>query len=61
MNDAWFDEPLAVKLRLPDGWSGSVGATQDGAAIPARVVQLEGQAYALVDAVPDRGLVVVEF
>lgn len=61
MNDVWFNEPLTVKLRLPDGWSGSVAATQDGAAIPARVVQHGGQAYALVDAVPDQGLVVVGF
>ena len=61
LNDVWFNEPLTVKLRLPDGWNGSVGATQDGAAIAARVVQHAGQAYALVDAVPDQGLVVVGF
>ncbi|MEZ5537797.1 MAG: polysaccharide deacetylase family protein [Thiolinea sp.] len=61
MNDSWFDQPLTVKLRLPDGWSGTLNATQGGVGIPVRPVLHNSQAYALIDAVPDRGLVIVSF
>lgn len=61
MNDDWFDQPLTVKVRLPDGWSGSVSATQAGAGLTSDTVQHNGSTYALVDVVPDRGLVVVNF
>ena len=62
MNDSWFDQPLTVKVRLPDGWSGSaVNATQSGAAIASSVLNHGGKAYALIDAVPDRGVVMVRF
>ena len=62
MNDQWFNEPLTVKVRLPDGWSGlSVNATQSGAALPAQAIQHDGAYYALVDVVPDRGVVDLSF
>ena len=62
MNDDWFDEPLTVKIRLPDSWDESfVTATQAGVATAASSIEHEGTHYALIDAVPDKGTVVVEF
>jgi len=62
MNDQWFDQPLTIKLRLPEGWNnGTVRVQQAGRTATGQVVQHNGQAYALVDAVPDRGAVVVSF
>ncbi|MGB1010597.1 MAG: polysaccharide deacetylase family protein [Thiolinea sp.] len=61
MNDDWFDEPLTVKVRLPDGWAGSVNATQAGSGLTSSIVQHNGASYAMVDVVPDRGLVVLTF
>lgn len=54
MNDAVFDYPLTVKVRLPDHWSTAV-ATQNGNSAPVQLVEYNGATYALVDAVPDRG------
>jgi len=59
MDDALFDEPLTVKVRLPDGWR-AVRATQAGRPVAASVVAHDGASFALVGAVPDRGSVVVE-
>ena len=59
MDDTLFDEPLTIKVRLPDGWRG-VRATQGGKSAAAVFVEHEGVPYALVDAVPDRGEIVVE-
>lgn len=61
MNDDWFDQPLTVKIRLPDNWQGSVNATQDGNTLNTNSVTNNGHAYALVDAVPDGGIVNVSF
>lgn len=61
MNDDWFDQPLTVKVRLPDGWSGSVSATQAGGGLSVSTVQHNGASYVLVEAVPDRGVVLVNF
>ncbi|HPE62265.1 MAG TPA: polysaccharide deacetylase family protein [Thiolinea sp.] len=60
MNDSWFDEPLTLKLRLPAGKT-TASATQQGMAIPASVVMQAGMAYALVDAKPDQGVVVINY
>ena len=54
MDDTLFDEPLTLKVRLPDAWR-TVNATQGGKAVPARFVEHDGAPFALVDAVPDRG------
>lgn len=60
MYDAWFDHPLTVKLRLPTGWAGTgVSVTQAGVARASRIVMNAGQPYALLDVVPDRGVVTV--
>ena len=59
MLDELFDYPLAVKVRLPEGWE-NVGATQGGQPVEARLVMHEEKPYALVQAVPDRGPVTLE-
>ena len=59
MDDALFDEPLTLKVRLPGDWRG-VRAAQGGKAVAASFVEHEGAPYALVDAVPDRGEIVLE-
>ena len=58
MKDDIFDFPLTVKVRLPDGWT-SAKATQGGKSVPVRFVSHDGAPYALVEAVPDKGAVVV--
>ena len=58
MKDDIFDFPLTVKVRLPDGWT-SAKATQGGKLVAVRFVSHDGAPYALVEAVPDKGTVVV--
>jgi peptidoglycan/xylan/chitin deacetylase (PgdA/CDA1 family) len=58
MDDNVFDGPLTVKVRLPDKWK-TVAGTQAGKPTAARFVEHEGKPYALVQAVPDRGPVVL--
>ena len=54
MDDAVFDGPLTVKIRLPDSWK-NAAASQGGKLAETRFLQHEGKPYALVQAVPDRG------
>ncbi len=62
MNDLWFDHPMTIKVRLPSGWNGrTVNVQQAGIPRTAQVVQHAGQAYALLEAIPDRGVVTVNF
>ena len=58
MDDANFDHPLTVKLRLAGDWTG-ISATQDGTPIAARIVEHDGAIYGLIEPVPDRGRVVL--
>lgn len=58
MKDDIFDFPLTVKVRLPNGWK-SAKATQGGKPVAVRFVSHDGAPYALVEAVPDKGAVVV--
>lgn len=58
MDDAYFDHPLSVKIRVPDAWT-ALSAAQAGKPVPARRVAREGAVYAIVQAVPDRGPVVL--
>ena len=58
MDDRLFDEPLTLKVRLPDDWT-ALDAAQKDTPAPASVVEHEGRRYALVDAVPDAGPVVL--
>ncbi len=59
MDDALFDFPLTVKLRLPDGWKSVRALRQDGTPVKAEFIEHDGAPYALVHEVPDRGVVYV--
>ena len=59
MDDRLFDYPLTVKVHLPDG-AKSCSASQAGKSVSVRLVAHEGKTYALVNAVPDRGAVILE-
>ena len=58
MLDSRFDYPLTIKVRLPSGCK-NVQAVQNGQGIKSSVIVYEGVSYALVNAVPDRGQVVL--
>jgi len=61
-----FDYPLTIKVKLDNSWN-KLTVTQDGKPVqhkggkPAasRLVRRDGQTYALVKAIPDRGTVVL--
>lgn len=59
MRDDLFDQPLTLKVRLPDAWT-TVNATQKDSAVAATLVKHEDKPYALVQAVPDRGPIVLK-
>jgi peptidoglycan/xylan/chitin deacetylase (PgdA/CDA1 family) len=54
MSDERFDFPLTLKLRLPENWK-NLRATQAGRLLASRILTHEGSRYALIQAVPDRG------
>lgn len=54
MDDETFDHPLTVKVHLPGGWK-DAAAGQGGKPAETSVVEHEGNRYALVQAIPDRG------
>lgn len=56
MDDSYFNFPLTVKVRIPDEWK-DAAATQGEKPAATKIIQHEGAAYALVQAVPDAGLV----
>lgn len=58
MDDSYFNFPLTVKVRIPSVWK-DVNATQGNKPVIAKVLEHEGAAYALVQAVPDAGSVTV--
>lgn len=58
MDDRYYDFPLTVKVRLPEGWL-AVAAQQDGKPAESRIIEHDGGRYALVQIVPDRGDVVL--
>jgi len=58
LSDALFDQPLTIKVGLDASWS-SATASQAGAATPVKVIQYGGKPFALVEAVPDRGPVII--
>lgn len=61
MNDAWFDQPLTLKMRLPDAWNGNLSVQQNSVSRAARMVVNQGKTYALFEVIPDRGLVTVTY
>ena len=58
MADNWFSFPLTVKVRVPNDWT-HLAATQAGKPIQAKLIEHEKNKYALIQAVPDRGEVVL--
>lgn len=59
LDDARFDFPLTVKVRVSPS-SKAVKAVQGGRALGAKLLEHEGDIYALVQIVPDRGEVSLE-
>ncbi|RMD74173.1 MAG: hypothetical protein D6820_17260 [Lentisphaerae bacterium] len=55
MDDRFFDFPLTIKWRLPQGWE-QVKAVQNGVERPVTVITHDNNRYALIDIVPDRGV-----
>ena len=58
VDNSLFYFPLTVKIRVDSAWN-SVEATQNGTAVSVELVENGGNSYALVQAVPDRGEVVL--
>ena len=58
MSDRLYDFPLTVKVRVDDTWKHAY-ATQGGKRVGVEIYERDGATYLLVDAVPDRGAVVV--
>lgn len=58
MYDEWYNFPLTVKVRVPDHWTSATG-TQAGAAVATNLVNHGAKKYLLVQAVPDRGEVML--
>ncbi len=59
MDDTRFSYPLTIKVRLPEDWA-QVRATQVDKPIAAQVVEHQGERFALVQAVPDKGRIVLQ-
>lgn len=58
MRDVVFDYPLTIKVRLPN-WE-KISAFQGGELIPAKIVKHEGNHFALVQAIPDKGEIILK-
>lgn len=59
MDDKLFTYPLTVKIRLAADWQ-TINAEQNGKKIPAKIVKNNSAKFALVQAVPDQGQVVLK-
>jgi len=57
MVDSIYNFPLTVKIRLNNNWNNNSAAYQNGKKIGLKIVEYKQQKYALVDAVPDGGIV----
>ncbi|XHR30498.1 MAG: polysaccharide deacetylase family protein [Chthoniobacteraceae bacterium] len=58
MDDKLFDFPLTLKVRLHPSWK-SAEASQSARPIECKIVERNGANYALVQAVPDHGPIVL--
>jgi hypothetical protein len=54
MDPEHYQYPLTLKVRIDNAWK-QVSASQNNAGIPATVITHEGNNYALVEVVPNRG------
>ena len=58
MSDVFYTYPLTVKIRLNNDWD-NLTASQNGQAIDVKIIEHEGNKYALAKAIPDKGEVSV--
>ncbi len=58
MQDDVYTFPLTVKIRIDNAWA-DVSATQNGVDTEVQLITYEGNQYALVKAVPDKGQVIL--
>ena len=58
LDDEYFDYPLTVNVLVDSTWN-KLSATQGGNAVEAKFVKKNGNYYAVVKAVPDRGEVIL--
>lgn len=58
MDPAYYDYPLTLKVRLPDGWK-TCSAKQSGKSCPVTLLDHEGGRFALVKALPNKGTLVL--
>ena len=54
LDDDLYDYPLTIKVRLDGSWTGAT-ASQGGTPAPVELIAHEGETYALVNVIPDRG------
>jgi hypothetical protein len=59
MSDDLFYFPLTVKIRVANDWA-TATAVQNGLSVATKLIDFAGGKYLLVDAIPDRGEVVVD-
>jgi|GEM_PF-3029063 len=66
LDDWYFDHPLTIKVALDNSWT-KLEATQLGNAkypgvkpLDAKLVKKDGKVFAIVNAIPDRGTVVIK-
>ncbi len=60
MDDSIFNYPLTVKLRIDASWK-TVEAVQDSKKIGCRIIENDGNRFALVQVVPDKGDVTISW
>ncbi len=58
MDDTVFTCPLTLKVKLPENWA-NAKAVQDGKATATNIVENNGSKFLLVEAIPDRGQIVL--
>ena len=56
LDDSLFDQPLTVKVRVDNSWT-QVIATQGSETLPVTLVQEGGEQFAIVNSIPDLGVV----
>ena len=58
MPNDWYDFRLTIKIRISSTWD-QLDARQGAKSMPVSLIEHEGQKYALVQAVPDCGEVIL--
>ena len=58
MDDRYYDYPLTLKVRLPEGWT-AIQGEQGGRPLTTKTVRHDGAVYGLVQAIPDQGTIIL--